>query len=109
MVRARVDGDHVELHTFVTHDFRRQLCYLEPYREPQSRDECGVVGRVFFTQYTAAKQSPSAKATRGSKLNARACLNIEDLNRYAMSQGWEGTGLDNLDQLLDAIIDAKLR
>jgi len=73
-VRTRIDGDQIELHTFVTHDFRRELCYLQPYGEPSSREECGIVGHVFFTAYTAAKQSPSAEATRSSDVNARACL-----------------------------------
>lgn len=109
LVRARVDGDQVELHTFVTNEYGKQFHYLKPYHTPTTRDECDVVSVMYFTEYSAAKQSPSAKALRRTDFNGRASFSLAQLDEYAASAGWEGDALDNLTQLLDAIIDGKIK
>lgn len=108
-VRARVDGDNVTLHTIVTNEYVGRFHYLKPYRTPTSRDECDVSSVIYFTEYRAAKQSPSAKALRRTTFNSRASYRIEELDAYAANAGWEGDALDNLSETLDAIIDGKVK
>jgi hypothetical protein len=63
---------------------------------------------MYFTEYSAAKQSPSAKALRKTIFNSQASFTLSQLDEYAASAGWEGDALDNLSATLDAIIDGKL-
>lgn len=107
-VRARVEGDQVALHTFTTNEYRTRLNYLPPYQDPATREDCNVVSTIYFTEYTAAKQSPSAKAARQIDIHARSSFAMEELDAYAAAEGWTGDALDNLTELLDAIIDGKL-
>jgi hypothetical protein len=107
-VRARIEGEKVELHSFLTNEHRRVLHYLKPYVPPRSPDECSIKSVLLFTAYSVAKQSPSAKAIRRAFTHSRASYALDELNAYAAAQHWQGDALDNLTALLDAIIDGKL-
>lgn len=106
--RAYVDGDKVSLHTFATNEFRQQLHYLQTSEAPRSFSECGVQSTLYFTKYTAAKQSPSEKALRRTSFNARSSYWLADLDKYAASAGLDGGAWDNLTDVLDAIIAGKV-
>lgn len=107
-VRARVDGDAVTLHTIVTNEYVGRFQYLKPYQAPKARSECDASSVMYFTEYSAAKQSPSAKALRNTVFNSRASYALSELNEHAASAGWQGDALDNLTETLDAIIDGKI-
>lgn len=107
-VRARIAGDRVALHTFVTDGHRTRLHYLHPYEPPPAFADCDVQSVLLFTDYSVAKQSPSAKAIRHAKIRDRAMFPVADLDKWASGKGWSGGALDNLTELLDAIIDGQL-
>ena len=108
-VRARVDdAGHVALHAFGTNKHRQQLNYLKPFTLPRSRDECTIESTIFFTKYTAAKQSPAEKAARKLELRARQRFAMSELDAYVAQQGLEGDALDHLTRVLDDIIDGKI-
>ncbi|MCA9102462.1 MAG: hypothetical protein KDA63_14975 [Planctomycetales bacterium] len=108
-VRARIDGDDVQLHSFTTGNDRTVLRYLPPYVDPATADDCNVTSTIFFTEYTAAKQSPSAKVNRSTVVNSQANFTMEQLNAFAAEQGWQGDAMANLTATLDAIIDGKIK
>lgn len=109
LVRLRMDGDQPVLHTFVTNEYGQRIQYLKPYRTPTQRDECDLISVMYFTEYSAAKQSPSAKALRRTIFNAQSSYTLSQLDEHAASAGWEGDALDNLSATLDAIIDGKVK
>lgn len=109
VVRARIDGDKVTLHTFVTNEFGKTFHYVKPYQTPKVRDACDVKSVMYFTEYSAAKQSPSAKALRQTIFNSQASFTLQQLDEYAASAGWQGDALDNLTAVLDAAIDGKIK
>lgn len=106
-VRARVDGDKVTLHSFNTSEYMTRLNYLRPYTEPPTLADTDIDSTVFFTAYTAAKQSPSAKAARKIDIRPRQYFEIAELDEFAKAQGLQGDFFDNLTVVLDAIIDGK--
>ncbi len=106
-IRARLDGDEATLHTFVTSDDRAFLHYMNPWGAEDLKS-CSLVHTIYFTEYTAAKQSPSAKVTKHVKINSRARIPAAQLHEFAAAQGWSGDGWDNLEPILDAVIDGKL-
>lgn len=107
-VRARVEGEAVTLHTFVTNEFRTIVNYLRPYETPTSSDRCDLRNTIYFTEYTAAKQSPSKKVTRDVRILSRSRYALSALDEYAHQQGWSGDALENLTETLDAIIDQRV-
>jgi len=108
-VRARVDGDdRVTLHAFGTNKHRRQLNYLPAYEPPRRREQCSIESTIFFTKFTAAKQSPAEKAAHYVEVRARSRFAMDHLDQYVASQGLEGAALDHLTRVLDDIIDGKI-
>lgn len=108
-VRARVDGDKVTLHSFATKDELSKLCYVRPYEPPGDSTECGVTSTIYFTEYAYAAQYPTAQAARACRYNSQAEFTMAELDRYAAASGWKGDALDNLTELLDAIIDGRVK
>lgn len=106
--RARVEGQQVQLHCFVTNQNLQQVEFLEPYRAPVEPTDCSIASTILFTDYTVAKQSPSAKASRRLDVRTRATYPMEQLNAFVRAQGLEGDALDNLTVVLDAIIDGRI-
>jgi hypothetical protein len=84
-----------------------RLNYLRPYTEPPTLADTDIDSTVFFTAYTAAKQSPSAKAARKIDIRPRQYFEIAELDEFAKAQGLQGDFFDNLTVVLDAIIDGK--
>lgn len=107
--RLRVEGDDMQLHVFGTTEYRTQLNYLNAYHAPTTREDCTLLSTIFFTEYTLAKQSPSAKATREVVINRQAQVSLDQANEYAAAQGFKGDAWDNLTEILDAMIDGQLR
>lgn len=107
--RLRVDGDDMQLHIFGTTEYRQQINYLNTYHAPTSREDCIMVSTIFFTDYTIAKQSPSAKAAKEVVIQRREQVSLEAANAFAADQGMEGDAWDNLTEILDAMIDGKLQ
>lgn len=106
-IRAKINGDDVQLHTFVTSEDRTNLNYMNPWGV-EDLQSCSLVQTIYFTEYTAAKQSPSAKVTRHVKINSRLRLPVAQLDEFTKSQGLSGDAWDNLDTVLDAVIEGKL-
>jgi hypothetical protein len=108
-VRARVDGDKIALHSFATKDELSKLCYVRPYESPDDSTECGVTSTIYFTKYAYAGQYPTAQAARACRYNSQAEFTMAELDRFAAASGWKGDALDNLTDLLDAIIDGRVK
>lgn len=107
-VRARVNEDKVELHSFNTSEYMTRLNYLKPYEAPPALADTDIDSTIFFTAYTAAKQSPSAKAAWKIDIRPRSYFELAKLDEYAKSEGMTGDFLDNVTAVLDAIIDGKV-
>lgn len=107
-VRARVEGDQIELHAFGTAEYRTRLHYLKPYDVPGDADDTTLKSTIFFTEYTAAKQSPTAKAARRVHFESRASYDLSHLDGFAAAQGFDGDALENVTEVLDAIIDGEV-
>jgi hypothetical protein len=108
IARAVVDGDRVTLHTFCTTEWRTLLHYLKPYEAPKTVDDCGIKSVMLFTDYSVAKQSPSAMAQRHTIINPRSTFEVRELDTYISNQGLEGGTFDHLTTVLDAIIADKV-
>ncbi|MBX9788151.1 MAG: hypothetical protein K2Y37_04490 [Pirellulales bacterium] len=108
IVRGRADGDRLVLHAFVTDQDRQQLRYVKPFSPPTGPDDCSVKSTMLFTEYTVAKQSPSAKVVRFISVNERLSLPMTELDKFVASAGLQGDALDNLTYVLDAMIDGKV-
>ena len=100
-----MDSSDLELHAFATSGDRRRLHYLKPFAIPEKLDECGIQSTVRITEYLLAGQYPSARAARRIHYRAIASLSMDQLDQYATAAGWSGDALDNLTEILDAVID----
>ena len=107
-VRARIDGEQVALHAFGTDAYRTKLHYFKPHETPSDVEQSTLKSTIFFTEYTAAKQSPTAKAARRVRFASQRVYEIEQLDRVAEARGLEGGALTNLTELLDAVIDGDI-
>jgi hypothetical protein len=107
-VRARIAGDQIALHAFGTDEYRTRLHYLKPYEVPAGVDDTTIKSTIFFTQYTAAKQSPTDKAARRVRIGSRSSFALSHLDDFAAAQGFEGGALGNVTEVLDAIIDGQI-
>lgn len=109
IVRAVVEGDEITLHTFCTTEWRTLFHYLRPYQAPTSPDECSIKSVLFFTDYSVAKQSPSAMAQRHTIIrDAQATFEMADLDAFVVSKGLQGQALDQLNAVIDAILAGEL-
>lgn len=107
-VRAREKGDGFELHSFVTSPDGKLWAYLPPYEEPAAPDDCTVTSDIVFTGYTAAKQSPTGKASRSLEVHPRARYAVAALDAWLAGEGRAGGALDHLTLALDAVIDGRV-
>jgi|GEM_PF-2162872 len=111
-VRAHPSGSRREpkltLHTFATSDRRQTLHYLKPGGQPQHNDLCSFKTLLYFTDYSHAGLYPTDSASRGTVFNDQAEFSLEQLEKYATLQQWTGGALQNVTQLLDAIIEKKI-
>lgn len=96
-------------YVFATSDQRRRLHLLKPWSTPTQPSDCGVRATVFFTEYTTLGLIPSKSATRSVVYSSHSVFDWPDLERYSAEQDWKGDALDNLPQILDAILDAKIK
>ena len=112
-MRARVVGRSTErqvtLHAFATSEDRTRLRYLLPYQAPTKAADCSIKSTIYFTSYGFANLYPAAKSTRRIEISAQASFAMADLDRYAAAQGWDGDALTNLTEVLDSIIDGRIR
>jgi hypothetical protein len=99
----------IEIHTFSTTDDLKRLVYVAPYVTPDKLEECGLTSTIRLTEYTFGGQYPSARATRGLKFRSRGEFDLAQLDAYARSAGMKGAALDNLTEVLDAVIDGRLK
>lgn len=107
-VRARMQGDQVRLHTFVTTQEGTRWEYMPAYQTPSRADDCTATSDIVFTGYTAAKQSPTGKASRAIELRSAAWYAVPELDSWVKSQGLAGDALDHLTLVLDAMIDGMI-
>lgn len=108
-LRARMSGTgdapKVDLHAFASNSARDRIFYLRPYALPTSADECSIKSMIYFTQYSFGGLYPTASETRETEVHDRRSFSLASLDKYAKKAGWKGDALDNLTELLDAIID----
>ena len=102
-------ADSVELRSFATTDGLSRLVSFKPYANPASPDECDLRSTIRITEYEMAGQMPSRRAAREVRINAAREFTIAALDEYAARAGLAGDAFDNLTEILDAIIDGKLK
>jgi hypothetical protein len=114
LVRARPldasagDSGDVQLHAFGTSDNRRRLHYLLPYRVPARLEDCGIQSTIYFTDYALGNLFPTARAARKVAIRDTASYEFDQLDQFAVAQGWGTTAWERIDLVLDAIIDQRV-
>ncbi|HEY1602491.1 MAG TPA: hypothetical protein VGG64_23005 [Pirellulales bacterium] len=106
---ARSPADAVKLHAFGTIDGLQKLVYFKPYAAPASADDCTIRSTVRITEYSLAGQIPSGRAAREVRINAAKEFTILTLDEYARRNGLAGDAFDNITEILDGIIDGKVK
>jgi len=117
LVRMRTDAatpdprvaEAVQLHAFGTTEGLTKLVQFKPYATPANSEDCTIRSTIRITEYAVAGQLPSARAAREVRIRADKEFALPALDRYARSAGLAGDAFDNLTEILDAIIDGKLR
>ena len=99
----------VRLHAFGTMDGLTKLVQFKPYATPAKADDCTIRSTVCITEYSLAGQVPSGRAARQVRVNTAREFPLAALDQYAHRAGLPGDALDNLTEILDAIIDGKLQ
>jgi hypothetical protein len=108
--RANFGGSKLELHCFATSDERTQLHYLKSGRAPTRFNDCTLRANVYFSRYTGGDLVPADSVLRSQTINSQATFDMKDLNSYTRnSLKLSGDALTNINEVLDAIIDGKLR
>jgi hypothetical protein len=100
--------DDIDIHTFVTSDGRTRWNYLVPFEKPTQPSECGLLATILFTEYKYASLFPAAPATRRIGYHARSAYTTDELDAYCQTAGLTGDALDNLTEVLDAVIAGKV-
>jgi hypothetical protein len=99
----------VEIHTFSTTDDLKRLVYVDPYTAPERFDACGMTSTIRLTEFAYGGHYPSARATRGLKFQSRGHFEMAELDAYARDAHLKGGALDHLTDVLDAVIDGRLK
>jgi|GEM_PF-3509996 len=107
-IRGRPAKNGLVLHAFATSEQRKRLNYLELFTKPGQADQTGIRGTIYFTEYKVANLLPAASVNRKTTVRAEARFSVNELDDYAGSQKWSGGWLDNVSEMLDAIIDRKV-
>ncbi len=109
VVAGQSPAEAVRLYAFGTTDNLTKLVSFAPYAIPKGPNDCTIRSTVRITEYGLAGQLPSARAAREVRVQTQNEFTIAQLNQYVRRAGLPGEALDNLTEVLDAIIDGKLR
>ena len=109
VVAGQSPAEAVRLYAFGTTDNLTKLVSFAPYAIPKGPNDCTIRSTVRITEYGLAGQLPSAHAGEASRAQTQNEFTIAQLNQYVRRAGLPGEALDNLTEVLDAIIDGKLR
>lgn len=108
--RANFGGSKLELHCFATSDERTKLHYLKTGRAPTRFNDCTLRASVYFSRYTGGDLVPADSVLRGQTINSLMTFEMKDLDSFTRnSLKLSGDALTNINEVLDAIIDGKLR
>ncbi|MFO1064472.1 MAG: hypothetical protein U0892_11470 [Pirellulales bacterium] len=110
-VRGRVgkDADRLETHVFVTSRDRSVLCYINPYATPGGLNGCNIRGTVQITDFDSTGLYPKESVTKDYRLSSRRMVSLEAIDAFCKAESLEGGLHENLDEVLDAIIDERLK
>ncbi len=110
-VRGReVEGEQeLENHLFATDKERQELVYMNAYSTPRSVRECTVLGSVIITDYDSSGIFPEKSVTKAYRLATRKRFLISEVEHYANENKLIGGWHRNVDVILDAIIDEKIK
>jgi hypothetical protein len=112
MVRGRpsLAGNQLDMHIFTTSDDRRKLHYLQSGLGARRPEECTLKAEVMFTKFGVGALEPTESAMRRKVINSRYSFDLHQLDAYTKTiLKKNGTALENLNNVLDAVIDGKLR
>ncbi len=99
----------VRLYAFGTTEGLTRLVSFAPYATPAKAEDCTICSTIRITEYALAGQLPSARAARNVRVRTAKEFTIPQLNAYTRQVGLPGEALDNLTEILDAIIDGAVR
>ncbi len=99
----------VRLHAFGTTDGVTKLIHFKPYATPAGADDCTIKSTIRITEFSMAGQVPEKRAARSVRINTEQEFTIAALDDYTKKAGMTGDAFDNLTDILDAIIDGKLK
>jgi hypothetical protein len=109
--RPSLSGSKLDLHVFTTTDERTKLHYLKPQPSPPARfGDCTLQASVYFSRFTGGDLIPADSVMRSHKVDSQATFAIADLDGFVRNHlKLPGDTLSNLTEVLDAIIDGKVR
>ncbi|MFV1966242.1 MAG: hypothetical protein ACC628_12530 [Pirellulaceae bacterium] len=107
--KSESGSQRLAVHAFVTSENRTQLHYLQFANAPTQPGNCSVTTMICFTEYMQLGLRPKTSATRSMVYYDRATYEMTRLDQYARRQGWSGDALDNLSDILDAIIAGRMK
>ena len=111
-VRARENNASVskrlDIYTVVTSSDRAKWHLVRLCAKPRAPVDCSLCDYLKITKYDASGLRPLASASCGSTVIDSREADIEALDAYASSQGWENARQNRLTELLDAFIDGKI-
>lgn len=106
---GRPGASRLALHSFCTTDDRSTWHYLPSFSWPHGVFEASIKGTVKFTEFDRSSGlMPISAVTRGTSPRSRATFSLDELNAYCAAQNWKGDALENLAEVLDAIIAGEL-
>lgn len=101
----------LELHVFTTSDLRETWHHFrsESRTFPKRESDCDLEAMVRFDDFTSDGLQPKSSVTRKLTTRAWRRYRSSDLNRYLEQSKIDGGWSRNLDQVLNAMIDGKVR
>lgn len=113
LIRARHPDakttDSLVLHVFLTSNQRKMLHHIQAHGLPHGVSDCSIRATVLFTSYESANLVPKESATRKLSIKSRTSFPVASLDDYCKTNGLPGDSFDNLTDVLDAVIDGKIR
>lgn len=102
------DDGSLEPHVFVTEENRTKLVYLRRFELPSRVNQCDCIGTIAITEFDRSGLYPESYQTSSYRLKQKEQYSWSQLEDYC-SQTFDGSVAFNLNQLLDALIQGKIR
>jgi hypothetical protein len=107
--KPNLGGSRLDMHCFATSGDRSEIHYLKPQRAPGRYNDCTLRASVYFSRYTDSIV-PAESVVRSQSIESQASFTSLQLDGYVKHVlKVSGNCWDHINDVLDAIIDRKLR